>query len=117
MRRTVIRMNGRPIAEVGLADRFFLRLRGLIGRDPEALGGLYIKPCGQIHTFFMSVPIDVVYLDRNGAVLQVEGAVPVTVCRPAVRGARRVLELPAGRAAQYGITVGAVLETDTKLQA
>ena len=117
MKHTVIRMNGQPIAEVGLADRFFLRLRGLIGRDPDALGGLYIKPCGQIHTFFMSVSIDVVYLDRNGIVLQVDGAVPVSVCRPAVRGARRVLELPAGRAEQYGITVGAILETGTKLQA
>lgn len=110
MKRVSIQMNSQPIVEVGLADRFFLRLRGLIGRDADALGGLYIKPCGQVHTFFMSVPIDIVYLDKRGKTLKIDRSVPVSTCCDAVRGARRVLELPAGKASQYGISVGSILE-------
>lgn len=97
--------------EVGLADSYFLRLRGLIGRDPAALGGLLIRPCGQIHTFFMSVPIDAVYLDKEGRVLRIEEAVPVSRFCRAVRGAKRVLELPKGKAKCFGIRNGDTLIT------
>ena len=113
MKRIRITQNGRFLTEAGLADRYFLRLRGLIGRDAEALGGLWITPCGQIHTFMMSVPIDVVYLDREGTVLRVDEALPPSRFFAPVRGARRVLELPAGRAGALGIEPGLALEFQT----
>lgn len=106
MKKVRIWLNNCTVTEAGLADNYFLRLRGLIGRDPEQIGGLLIKPCSQIHTFFMSVPIDVVYLDRQGKVLAVDPSVPVSRCCKAVRGARMVLELPTGKAEKYGIIEG-----------
>lgn len=110
MKRVTILLHGRPITETALADRFFLRLRGLIGRDVRSLGGLFISPCGQIHTCFMSEPIDAVYLSREGEVLHIDAALPPNrLCR-AVRGARCVLELPAGAAAELGIFCGAMIE-------
>jgi uncharacterized membrane protein (UPF0127 family) len=73
-------------------------MRGLLGRAALGAGeGLLIRPTSAIHTFFMRFAIDVVFLDRDGVVLEV-----VPGLRPwrlaAKRGARSVLELPAGEA-------------------
>ena len=91
---------------VGIADHYFLRLRGLIGRNVKELGGLWIVPCNQIHMFFMKEPIDAVYLSKNGTVLKIEADIPTgTICKP-VRSCRQVLELPAGMAEQLFIHCG-----------
>lgn len=94
------------VARVGVADNYFLRLRGLIGRRLEADGGLLIKPCRQIHTCFMSGPIDAVYLDRDQQVLQVDQAIAPGRFRPAVAGGYYVLELSPGQAGRCQIRVG-----------
>jgi uncharacterized protein len=55
-----------------LAETFFKRIKGLLGRkflgDKEAL---IIKPCNSIHTFFMAFPIDVLFVDKNNRVIKV----------------------------------------------
>ena len=49
-----------------VARSFAERARGLIGRRKPAPGeGLLILRCNAIHTFFMSYPIDAVFLDRR----------------------------------------------------
>ncbi len=82
-----------------LADTPWRRLRGLLGRSglgPEE--GLLLRPAGSIHTFFMRFPIDAVFCDRDLVVLGVERELrPWRVA--ARRGARAVVELPAGAAA------------------
>lgn len=90
----------RPCAEaVIVADSWFGRLRGLIGRAPLQSGeGLWIVPCQQVHTHFMRVPIDVVFVDRDGQILKVLAGLRPWRFSPWVRGARAVLELPAGGA-------------------
>ncbi len=56
-----------------LADRFFLRLKGLLGRKTlTPYEGMLISPCNQVHTFFMKFTIDVVFIDRNFKVVAVE---------------------------------------------
>ena len=86
-----------------VADSFFLRLRGLIGRDPKSFGPLLITPCSDIHTFFMSDAIDVVYLDKGNKVLKVaRNLMPGKVFAP-VKHARSVLEIPAGYADKWNI--------------
>ena len=63
---------------------------------------LLIDPCYSVHTMFMRFAIDVVYLDSNDRVLKVVGRLRpfrASVCR----GAKRVLEMPAGSAALAGI--------------
>jgi len=54
-----------------IADSFFSRLQGLLGKDGLARGeGLILKPCDSIHTFFMRFAIDVVFVDRNNRVIR-----------------------------------------------
>jgi uncharacterized membrane protein (UPF0127 family) len=46
-----------------VANRFFARLKGLIGTSRLEPGeGLLISPCNDIHMWFMSMPIDVVFV-------------------------------------------------------
>jgi uncharacterized membrane protein (UPF0127 family) len=85
-------------------------MRGLLGRKPLSENeGLLLTPAAAIHTWFMRFPIDVVFLDRE---LTVTAVVPEL--RPwrtaARRGAKSVLELPAGEAARRGLGVGDRLE-------
>jgi uncharacterized membrane protein (UPF0127 family) len=48
-----------------VASSFFARFRGLIGRKKLSLGqGLLLRPCNDIHMWFMSIPIDVVFLRK-----------------------------------------------------
>ncbi|MGB9880875.1 MAG: DUF192 domain-containing protein [Anaerolineae bacterium] len=93
-----------------VASGFFSRLIGLIGRT-DAGPGLLIPECNWIHTFFMCFPIDVVYVDREGRVLElVEGLKPWRV-GPWVREACAVLEFEAGTARGLGIRSGIRLNT------
>lgn len=92
-----------------LADRPLLRMRGLLGRrDLHADEGILLRPAGSIHTHFMRFPIDVVFLDREGRVLDVRPTVrPWRTARR--RGAKAVLELRAGETKRRGVEVGDVL--------
>jgi uncharacterized membrane protein (UPF0127 family) len=57
--------------EVQIADTFFTRFFGLIGRKaPPAGCGLLITKCNSIHTFFMSYPIDAIFLDANDKIVK-----------------------------------------------
>ena len=50
-----------------VAKTFAERARGLIGTEDLPRGeGMLIEKCRAIHTFFMSFPIDAVFLDRCG---------------------------------------------------
>ena len=77
-----------------VAEGFFARARGLIGRPPPPPGeGLLIPKCNAIHTFFMSYPIDATFLDKDGRV--VKTVHNIRPWRPFVWGgfrARQVLE-------------------------
>lgn len=94
-----------------VAKNFWTRLRGLVGVKQLAAGdGLLIQPCNQIHCMFMSIPIDVIYIGSDQRVLAVDHNMRPWAIGRLVRGAKRVLELPAGTAAATGTTVGDLLE-------
>jgi uncharacterized protein len=89
-----------------VADTALTRMRGLLGRSDLKEGeGLLLRPANSVHMFFMRFEIDVVFLDRELGVRKI-----VERLRPwrmaGCRGARAALELPAGAAGRYGITVG-----------
>jgi uncharacterized protein len=92
-----------------VATSMAARMRGLLGRaglEPDQ--GLLIPKTSSIHMFFMRFPIDAVFLDRELRVRKVVAdLVPWKVAW--ARGARSVLELPAGAAARAGIEVGSRL--------
>src|SRR5581483_6671382 len=78
------------------------RLRGWMGKTRFEEGeGLWIAPCSSIHTFFMSQPIDVIFINRKGDVVKVFSA--LRPWRAAwARGAYSVIELPVGTLARSG---------------
>lgn len=73
------------------------RAVGLLGAA-DAGGGLFIEPCSSIHTCFMRFAIDVLFLDADDTVVAIYPELPPWRFTRWVRGARRVLELDAGRA-------------------
>ena len=108
MSETILkRVDGTVVCErCTLADSPLTRMRGLLGRDGLEQGeGLLLRPASSIHTFFMRFPIDAVFLDKALVVLGVEDA--LDPWRAAShRGAKAVLELPAGESSRRGISVG-----------
>lgn len=109
MKFTKVCQGASTLATVAVADNYFLRLRGLIGRSAEELGGLLISPCNQVHTCFMGEAIDIIYLDKACKVLRIDAEIPAWKMLKAERGSRKVLELPSGRAAELGIVSGSQL--------
>lgn len=96
-----------------LARSFLARGRGLMGRKslPDQYA-LVIYPEWSIHTFFMRVPIDVLFVDRKDRVVGLREAMPPN--RPFAgvapwRG-HYVIELPAGAIDTTGTTLGDQLD-------
>lgn len=55
-----------------VARTFAERARGLIGTKSLPPGeGMLILKCNAIHTFFMSFPIDAIFLDKNNNIVKV----------------------------------------------
>lgn len=104
---TLRREDGAVVCErCTLADSPVTRLKGLLGRDGLEQGeGLLLRPASSIHTFFMRFPIDVVFLDRALVVVGIEATIDPWRTA-AQRGAKAVLELPAGESFRRGLAVG-----------
>ncbi|NPV90013.1 MAG: DUF192 domain-containing protein [Firmicutes bacterium] len=84
---------------VSVADGFWTRLKGLLGRrELESGEGLLLIPCASVHTMGMKFSIDVVFVSVAGRVLRVVPRLAPGKIGASVRGARYVLELPAGGA-------------------
>jgi uncharacterized protein len=82
---------------IGLADRWWLRFRGLMGREALPAGeGLILRPCRAVHMRGMAFPLDVVFLDRSGAVVAAYHSIPPGARTRWHKAARDALELPAG---------------------
>jgi uncharacterized membrane protein (UPF0127 family) len=98
------------LAGIAVADTPLARMKGLLGRRSLEPGeGLLLQPAGSVHTAFMRFAIDVVFLDRDLRVLRVAPSVaPWRLV--AQRGAKAVLELPAGTAERTRLEPGVVLQ-------
>ncbi len=90
-------MNGEIIADkVKVADTYFKRLRGLLGKNRLEPGeGLLLTNCSSIHCFFMKFPIDVVYLSKDMVILGAETISPWRI-GTIFHGTAHVLELEEG---------------------
>jgi len=90
-----------------VADSFWSRFRGLLGRRELADGeGLVIEPCSSVHMEGMRFAIDALHLDRAGTVLRVVPELRPNRFGPLVWRSHTVLELPAGTAAATGTVAG-----------
>lgn len=94
-------------ARVDVADGWWTRLRGLIGRGPPPQdGGMLLLRCPAVHTFGLGFPIDVVMLGDDGVVTALYPDLAPRSRTDWLPGARHALELAAGRIAAAGIRTG-----------
>ena len=94
-------------ARCAIADNPWTRMRGLLGRASLAPDeGLLIRPAGSIHMAFMRFAIDAVFIDSAGRVVRVAERLAPWRFGIGARGARDVLELPAGAAGATGTQAG-----------
>ena len=102
--------NNQVLGQLGVARSFFTRAKGLIGTKkmgPEE--GMWFPRSNWIHTFFMSIPIDTVYVDKKMKVRKIQpGLKPWRLPAP-VLTASSVFELPAGKINEKEIEVGDIL--------
>jgi uncharacterized membrane protein (UPF0127 family) len=98
-----------------VADRFGLRLVGLLGRSQLAMGeGMFFPNCSSVHTWGMRFEIDVVFVRRK------EEGFEITKLEEKVRPWRLLplvdaqawgaIELPAGRIKEMGLQKGDFLQ-------
>lgn len=100
-------------SSVKVANTHWSRLRGLIGQNAttfRAGKALWIVPSRGVHTLFMRVPIDVVYLDDDHSIVHIEENVGPWRLAPVITQANSVLELPSHTVYASGTTVGDSLE-------
>ena len=99
--------------EVRLADGYFSRLVGLLGKTRHWARpgrGLWIVPSHGVHTIGMLFSIDLVFLDREGCVVHTEEYLrPFHISRVTLK-AQSVLELPPYTVFRSGTQVGDRLE-------
>ena len=98
-----------------VADQFFTRLKGLIGKKsfPEGEGMLFPK-CNNVHMWMMSIPIDVVFLKKQNSeswsVISLKPKLKSWKVLPvACFNADDTLELPAGTIDRLNLKTGEVL--------
>ena len=85
------------LEEAELADTFFKRMQGLLGRKYLPPGnGMILYPCRLIHTLGMAFPLDVGLIDSEGRLCRIYENVPPWKTGMGVAQAQSVIEAPAG---------------------
>lgn len=92
---------------VDVADRWWPRFRGLLGRPSLQPGeGLLLSPCRSVHMYGMKFALDVAFLDRTGTVVELYHALRPGGRTRWHRDAAHALELPEGTLAATGTSRG-----------
>ncbi len=98
------------IPRVWMAEGFWSRGRGLLGRDRLDAGeALYLAPCHAVHTLGMRFALDLVFVDRNLRVRRMLWNVPPGRCVWGGLRSHGVLEMQAGWFPREALRVGAAL--------
>ena len=80
-----------------VAETFFRRLKGLLGSPPLSDGeGLLLVNEKSIHTFFMTFPIDVIYINEQKKVIRTENNMLPNRIGKHLSESRYILEVPVG---------------------
>jgi len=103
--------DGTIISEnVIIADTFFKRLKGLMfTKELPWKDSMLLKPCNEIHMFFMNYSLDVLYLDKDLKVVHMNEDLKPGKIGKRVKDSISVVELPEGRIKETGIKVGDIL--------
>ena len=99
-----------------LASSHTARFFGLMGRKGvEDGGGILLAKTGSIHSFFMRFRFDAIFIDRENRVFKVVPAMRQWWIAFGGRGAKGVIELPAGAAERTGTRAGDLLAFEEAL--
>jgi len=99
----------RIINDINMTENFMERFLGLMGKSDVGAEALLIEPCKSIHMFFMKMPIDAVFLDKNGRILALEKNLKPWSVSGIYKNGRSVMEMPSGSADRLGLECGEVL--------
>lgn len=100
--------SGDVLASADVADTPQSRRKGLIGRTVVE-NAMVITQCKWIHTIGVKTPLDIAYLNAEGAVIKTERIKPFRICAP-VNRSKTVVEAAAGSFERWNLKVGDVLE-------
>lgn len=90
-----------------IANSFWQRFKGLMFSKPLPLAqGLLIPRCSSVHSLFMRFPLDVVYLDPQGAVVKLVPNLKPWRLSWGGNAASQTLEMTAGGIVQCGLALG-----------
>lgn len=94
------------------AESFWQRFMGLMGkrRFPGEFDALLFEKCNSIHCFFMLMPIDVLFVDRNKCVVKCVRALKPWRIAWGTWKSVSVIELPAGTLKKTGTLPGDQLD-------
>ncbi len=96
---------------IRVADRWWARLRGLIGRaEPGPGEGLLLRPCQGVHMHWMRYPLDVIFLDPRGVVVATYPELRPWRFSGTHKEAECALEVRAGTLRDTGTDVGHRIE-------
>ncbi len=96
-----------------LADSFFTRAKGLLGRTHLAVNeALIITRCQSIHMFFMKFSIDAVFVDRNNRVVGLVQRIKPNQLSPIFFKAMYVIELREGAIKDTNTQMGDEISLD-----
>ena len=108
MRRAWLLRGEDVLAAAEVADKAGERMRGLLGRKSYD-GAMVLPRTRSVHTAFMTMTVDVAFVDADCKVLDTVQMRPWRMCRPRMR-ARGVIEASAGSFERWQLAVGDVLE-------
>jgi len=95
------------LPELLIAESFWSRMKGLLGKkELSSTQALWIRPCNNIHTFFMKFTIDCIFVNRSNVIQKIYPRVgPFRIAGP-VWKANSVLEFPEGTAEKWNLKIG-----------
>jgi uncharacterized protein len=94
-------------SNIKIATNFFSRMRGLIGSKPLEPGhGFVIPHCKGVHTFGMTFPLDIIFVDSSNQVVGIEEHILPNKTGHVFMSAKQVIECPVGTILRSGTRLG-----------
>jgi len=87
------------------------RARGLIGRKFDSFDAMIFERCNTIHTFFMTIEIDVIFINSDNQVCDLCKSVPTW--KPFLKGQNKafsVIEMRKGSIFEKNIEIGDIFD-------
>ena len=98
------------LGTIRVADSFYDRLVGLMGRRDLSGERMLFPKCRSVHTCFMLVPIDLVFIDVGRTVVRTFESVKPWRFVSGGPQSHGVVEFPAGWIRRHDIEIGDIVE-------